>query len=279
MDISDIRKLVQVEEMEVVRMKPPPRKAAHADESERWEDKWNGRKNFKRFRRRGEGGVVGGGRRLIDKVIVPLEEVRKRDYGIGDEYWEDSGDSQRRSKKKGKEKEKEKETQTRDISHMDTMQSSTSTRGNKQSSSSTSKSATAVERASRILAEEVEDGFEVEEELENHSEVEIVSQPPPPSHKHSLPHPTPSSRSSRSQGGLTDRTNQSPSQSQSLRVPETVISSTAGSTMRGESRKRVASSAAGDNGRAKKVKQSLIRREESEDDSDDDLKFKRKKRG
>ena len=82
MDIDQIRNLAIIEEMDVKRSVPPPRASAHGDEGERWDDRWNGRKNFKKFRRRGEGGP-----RVLNKVIVPLEEVKKKDFGIGDEYW------------------------------------------------------------------------------------------------------------------------------------------------------------------------------------------------
>lgn len=72
----------------------------------RWDPLWNGRKNFKKFRRQGEGGETGGGRRrgIGQTLIVPLEEVKKKDFGIGEEYWLESGGS---LKRKRKEKEKE----------------------------------------------------------------------------------------------------------------------------------------------------------------------------
>ncbi|KAM3084074.1 hypothetical protein ACMFMG_001818 [Clarireedia jacksonii] len=94
-DINEIRNLTIVEEIEVVRQRPAPRPRAHADESDRWDDKWNGRKNFKKFRHRG----VDGPLRAPARVIVPLEEVKKKGFGIGDEYWGEDDDSQRRTKK------------------------------------------------------------------------------------------------------------------------------------------------------------------------------------
>lgn len=102
MDIEKIRNLSVIEEIEVKRSAPPLK--AHGEESDRWNDKWNGRKNFKKFRCRGEGVP-----RLLNRVIVPLEEVKKRDYGIGDEYWLE-GDSQRTKKRRDKGRE------TQDIS-------------------------------------------------------------------------------------------------------------------------------------------------------------------
>ncbi|KAG0645441.1 hypothetical protein D0Z07_8660 [Hyphodiscus hymeniophilus] len=96
--IEDIRNLAIIEEMVVARRGPPPRTALHADESDRWDERWNGRRNFKKFRRRG---ADSNDRRGASRVIVQLEEVKKKDFGIGDEYWLEDADTQRR-KKKGK---------------------------------------------------------------------------------------------------------------------------------------------------------------------------------
>jgi nijmegen breakage syndrome protein 1 len=82
MDIEHIRNLAVIEEMEVLRKDPPPNRNRRALDDDRWDERWNGRKNFKRFRKRGEGGL-----RTMNKVIVPLEEVKKKDFGIGDDYW------------------------------------------------------------------------------------------------------------------------------------------------------------------------------------------------
>jgi nijmegen breakage syndrome protein 1 len=102
MSIDEIRHLAIVEEMPVVRKAPPPRVTAHADESDRWEERWNGRKNFKKFRRRG---ADQNERRVAGRVIVQLEEVKEKDFGIGDEYWLEGDDdslSQLRKKGRGK---------------------------------------------------------------------------------------------------------------------------------------------------------------------------------
>ncbi|KAI9745067.1 MAG: hypothetical protein M1818_001345 [Claussenomyces sp. TS43310] len=103
MDISQIRSLAIVEEMAVHRTAPAPnRHLEHGDDSERWDERWNGRKNFKRFRRQGGTSATARG---IMRVIVPLEEVRRKDFGIGDEYWldasveRDSGSHSQKGKK------------------------------------------------------------------------------------------------------------------------------------------------------------------------------------
>lgn len=104
-DVDAVRSAIEVFELNVL-SKPSRRQAVPADESERWNDKWNGRKDFKKFRRQG----AAPRRREVGRVIVGLEEAKKKDYGIGEEYWgEDTSTAkQSQSKKKGKDKEKGK---------------------------------------------------------------------------------------------------------------------------------------------------------------------------
>ncbi|KAL4882421.1 hypothetical protein BJY04DRAFT_41126 [Aspergillus karnatakaensis] len=75
-DVEKLKGLAIVEEMEI-----PAKKA---DDKNRWDERWNGRKNFKKFRRKGDPSQP---RRRIQAVIVPLEEVARKDFGIGDHYW------------------------------------------------------------------------------------------------------------------------------------------------------------------------------------------------
>ncbi|EEA26750.1 hypothetical protein TMatcc_004964 [Talaromyces marneffei ATCC 18224] len=84
MTVEDMKKLVIVEEYEVpIREKEP----VTVDKTDRWDERWNGRKNFKKFRRKGDPSVA---RSRIQAVILPLDEVRHKDYGVGDHYWEDN---------------------------------------------------------------------------------------------------------------------------------------------------------------------------------------------
>lgn len=87
MDVSAMRNLAHVEEMDV-RPRTDISTTQVEEPDRRWDDRWNGRKNFKRFKRRGgaEAPIQG------HKVIVQLEEVRKKDFGIGEEYWLESGE-------------------------------------------------------------------------------------------------------------------------------------------------------------------------------------------
>ncbi|KAK4180973.1 hypothetical protein QBC36DRAFT_2560 [Triangularia setosa] len=55
----------------------------------RWDPKWNGRRNYKQFHKRGA--TIS---RQAARTVIPLEEVRPKSNGIGDEYWlEDDSNS------------------------------------------------------------------------------------------------------------------------------------------------------------------------------------------
>ncbi|KAI9872672.1 MAG: hypothetical protein M1830_001310, partial [Pleopsidium flavum] len=104
MDVDQMKNLALIEEMEVQKcVDRPARSEAHHGHDSRWDERWNGRKNFKKFRRRGDPNQPRRGQ----SVIVPLEEVKKKDFGIGDEYWLESD----KHKKKRKEKEKQRNSQ------------------------------------------------------------------------------------------------------------------------------------------------------------------------
>ena len=97
-DITGMRNLAVVEEMELhERSDRPRRRGINGQYGERWDERWNGRKNFKKFRRQGQGEQ----RRRGPSVIVPLEEIKNKSHGIGEEYWLESEKSKRR--REGKE--------------------------------------------------------------------------------------------------------------------------------------------------------------------------------
>lgn len=109
-DIQGPANLVDCEEMEIKpRSKPPQPRAVgvNRDESDRWDEKWNGRKNFKNFRKRGEPPAMRGHR-----VLVPLEEAKKKDFGIGEDYWLESSSKQ---KKKSQRESQATRTQSQTI--------------------------------------------------------------------------------------------------------------------------------------------------------------------
>jgi len=80
---------------------------------ETWRPEWNGRKNFKGFRRARDvanGTASGSERRPRDKIIVPLVEVKKDTYGLGDQYWEKTEEDRERT---AREKERKKRASQR----------------------------------------------------------------------------------------------------------------------------------------------------------------------
>ena len=90
-DLAEIRKLAIVEEMPV--RTPASARTREQDIADgRWDPRWNGRKNFKRFRPRGE--VTG---RPLKRVIVRLEQVKTKEFGIGDDYWLEDEEAPRES--------------------------------------------------------------------------------------------------------------------------------------------------------------------------------------
>lgn len=103
-NVDGMRNLAVIEDMDL------PDRAAQRPQhqcpnGDRWDDRWNGRKNFKKFRPRGEGGQARRGQ----SVMVPLEEVKKKDYGIGEEYWLESN----KTSKKQKPKDRASQSQSR----------------------------------------------------------------------------------------------------------------------------------------------------------------------
>lgn len=96
MHVEDLKNLAVVEEMDLPDRSDRPGNQINGTSNSRWDDAWNGRKNFKKFRRRGDGAPARRGH----SVIVPLEEVKKKDFGIGEEYWleHDKAKKKRRGK-------------------------------------------------------------------------------------------------------------------------------------------------------------------------------------
>lgn len=105
LNMEEMRNLVVVEEMELPkRAEETKRRVPNGGTNDRWNERWNGRKNYKKFRRQGEGTAARRGTSLI----VPLEEVKKKDFGIGEDYWLE----REASKKQRKEKERATQSQS-----------------------------------------------------------------------------------------------------------------------------------------------------------------------
>ena len=85
--------VVVIEKFELPVRAYKPR-SENRENSDRWDPAWNGRKNFKGFRRQGDK------RPKVQKVIVPLVEAKGQSYGIGEQYWDHSHEKESKSKKK-----------------------------------------------------------------------------------------------------------------------------------------------------------------------------------
>lgn len=99
MSVEEMKNLAIVEEMAIPdRSDQPLRREVNGEDGGRWDPRWNGRRNFKKFRRQGEiDNAIRGHRH---KVMVPLEEAKKKDFGIGEEYWLDSNPSKKNRRDK-----------------------------------------------------------------------------------------------------------------------------------------------------------------------------------
>ncbi|OTA68651.1 hypothetical protein K449DRAFT_412431 [Hypoxylon sp. EC38] len=93
-DLAEIRRLHIEEPIEPRRAPPTP--------DGRWDPAWNGRKNFKKFQQRGA------------KIIVALEEVKTKGFGIGDDYWLEDESQQQKRKKQSQTQSQSQSTGKRD---------------------------------------------------------------------------------------------------------------------------------------------------------------------
>lgn len=91
-DFEDIRQGIAVETVEVRR---PQGMQRQGNQDERWDPRWNGLRNFKKFGRQG---------RQQPRNIIPLEPVNAKEYAIGGDYWLE--------KRRGKHAKSQEATQT-----------------------------------------------------------------------------------------------------------------------------------------------------------------------
>lgn len=82
-DPAEIRRLRIEEPMEVRQAAPIVRSRDEDVADGRWDPAWNGRKNFKKFQQRGAVNPA----RPPQRIILGLEEAKRKSNGLGDEYW------------------------------------------------------------------------------------------------------------------------------------------------------------------------------------------------
>ena len=93
-DSAAVRRLIPTAPM-TVRSITENEQRWNQDQNSRWSEAWNGRPNFKKFKRKGDRP------RLMQKVIVPLQVAGKREMG-GDMYWL-AGESESQARDKERE--------------------------------------------------------------------------------------------------------------------------------------------------------------------------------
>lgn len=105
-DIANIS--AKVESFSLPQRDLPPRRSQvePSGPNDRWDPAWNGRKNFKRFKRKGQNNDAP----RLPRVIVALEEVPRKRQGIGEEFWLNS--SSAKPKNQGRSQQQQTQTQT-----------------------------------------------------------------------------------------------------------------------------------------------------------------------
>ncbi|KIX93845.1 uncharacterized protein Z520_10470 [Fonsecaea multimorphosa CBS 102226] len=232
----------------------------NGDHGPDWDPRWNGRKNFKGFRRKGDPAQR---RSHANKVIVQLVEVPNKTGGLGDQYWS----------KTEEEKERERERKRREEAR-----NKRTTQSQTQPSSGTVGGRADGRSRTRIVLddddEEIDDVIEqAEEDAENASiarttpgvsrlqrEAEDIAE-------HEIDPDTP--RRTRA----ADRTRQASENASETGGDDTT---TARATTQSQKGKRAANSNA-ETSRPKRQKTlpvTTVRGDDSEDDDSDDMKFR-----
>ncbi|KAF2102425.1 hypothetical protein NA57DRAFT_52004 [Rhizodiscina lignyota] len=100
MTVSQMKECAVIEEMDVLpqRERDSVVGAKAGEQSERWDERWNGRKNFKRFRKIRKGDNQDDPLPRPSTVIVGLEVAKTNDNGTGDEYWLEPNNTSRESR-------------------------------------------------------------------------------------------------------------------------------------------------------------------------------------
>ncbi|EHY52040.1 hypothetical protein HRR83_003401 [Exophiala dermatitidis] len=240
--------LVTVVAMELpVRNKRKQTVGTDGDPSENWDPRWNGRKNFKAFRRKGEAPQRRG---HAKKVIVPLVEVKGNTYGLGEQYWE----------KTQEEKEQERERKKKEGARSQRTQSQTQrTNASRQS------------RTTVVSDSEDDDGFDggVDHPVSTSPGMTRLQREAAEIMDHEIDPDTP--RRTRA----ADRSQASNTTAHSGSGAATAASGNSNSTsMPGKRAGSSITSSARDNKRQKTLPVTVLRAKDSDENDSDDLKFR-----
>lgn len=173
-DYAAIRRMQIVEECDVRLPENRSRGGRDTDGGgDRWDPRWNGRPNFKKFRKQGQ--PAG---RPAPRVIVALQEVKTKEYGIGDDYWLEDESTAGGKRKDNSQRETQTQTQA------PTQAASQKTRGKGKDSERTPAKAASSRRAIVV------DSSDEEEQADELPEISQI--PPPSSQPEADPTPEPS---------------------------------------------------------------------------------------
>lgn len=93
-DLGEIRKATTVQPMPI---RSRNGQIEQPDEQNRWDPRWNGLRNFKKFRKQTD--EESGGARAQPRKITSVQPIKPKEYGLRDEYWLNSSSNQDRGKK------------------------------------------------------------------------------------------------------------------------------------------------------------------------------------
>ncbi|KAK3391506.1 hypothetical protein B0T20DRAFT_423906 [Sordaria brevicollis] len=222
----------------------------------RWDPRWNGRKNFKKFRKVRPGDTSAS----VDieqprRPAITLEEVAPKDKGIGDDYWlEDTGRDSRRNTQTQTQTQRQSQAQAQTASAGGTSQQPSS-------GTSRSRAAGASLPTRRSLMATLDSS---DEEAQDDDEA-----PPPPYSETAAPEPS-RSRAAKAAERATTSTARRATQQQSGEISSGSAAGTSGAGS------KHGTPAGGEQPPpAKRARRGFMVKDSEEEDSDDDeLKFK-----
>ncbi|KPI39675.1 uncharacterized protein AB675_3549 [Cyphellophora attinorum] len=98
--------LAVVEHIELPVRKRIVRSGMNPEDDPRWDERWNGLKNFKKFRPQEKGLVRKSNH--AGKVFVPLVALKAKTGGLGERYWEKTEEEKEHERRQKKKREKRK---------------------------------------------------------------------------------------------------------------------------------------------------------------------------
>lgn len=98
--------LAVIEYIDLPVRRRPMRNGQNPEDDPRWDERWNGLKNFKKFRPQEKGAVRKSNHSA--KVIVPMVPIPKKTGGFGEQYWDKTEEERERDKRRKKKEAKRK---------------------------------------------------------------------------------------------------------------------------------------------------------------------------